>query len=235
MKVINHFRIIKAGFFGCILLLGVACSTASGPIRTFEPAGVNNAQPISRIYLPPDIEVLAIDGIEVKTPFIIDGFNEVQLLPGQHKVAVAYEKLWGDATSSAMVKSQAAILELEVTQQQDYFLKFPIPTDVSEAEALSKNFRPWLETSDRKHAVQTKMNVSETSMIGRLSGSSQASVATGGGVVNLTRQDKLSPGNSTMSAEEIVARQNPLDRLKFWWKLADKKDKTAFQHWLKTE
>jgi len=232
MKYINRLHTFRSYFLVCILLVTTACSTASGPIRTFAAEDVKDPGQISRVYLPPEIEILAVDGFEVKAPYIAEGFNELQLLPGKHKIAVFYKKLWGDAASGYIVKTQAAILELEVTKQQDYFLKFPVPASLAEAEALKSNFRPWLETSGQKRVATTKRTV-DTSFMAYVSGSSNASIATGGGVMNLTRPDDVP--SSTMSAEEIVARQKPIERLKFWWKLADKKDKAAFQHWLKTE
>ena len=235
MKYIKHIHTLRSCFLVGVLLMTAACSTVpAGPIRTFEPEDVKDPEQISRIYLPPEIEILAFDGSPVETPYVAEGFNELQLLPGKHKIAVFYKKLWGDPASGYIVKSEAAILELKVTKQQDYYLKFEEPENMAEAEALKSNFRPWIETAGQKRVAKTKRTV-DTSFMAYVSGSSNAAIATGGGVMNLTRPDDMSSGNATLSAEEIVARQNPVERLKFWWKLADKQDKLAFQKWVKAE
>ena len=235
MEHTTHMRSLGSVLLvGILLLLGACSSTASGPIRTFDPEDVKDPASIGRVYLPREIEVMAVDGFEIKTPYIPEGFNELQLLPGKHKIAVFYKELWGDPASGYIIKSEAAVLELEVAKAQEYYLKFVEPANMEEAEAMKSNFRPWIETSTQQRVAKTKRTV-DTSFMSYVTGSSGSVNATGGGVINLTRPDEPAPGTSALSAEEVIARQKPIDRLKFWWKLADKEDKLEFEKWVKAE
>lgn len=86
-------------------------------------------------------------------------------------------------------------------------MKFPEATDIWQASKLAKNFKPWIE--DKKGGKVSAVRI-----------------APGMGGI------PMGSDGAPLSAEEIVARQKPLEKLQFWWKLADKKDRKAFQRWI---
>ncbi|MDH5408065.1 MAG: DUF2057 domain-containing protein [Gammaproteobacteria bacterium] len=196
-----------------VLLAMIAGCSGSGPMKAYDEATVTDKNQLAIIYLPPDLEVEEVNGIKQDTPFIETGFNEVHVLPGKHNIVLAYERFWGDAASGHLVSSKPVTLTLDVNAGQKYVIKFKVPKDQWDATLLVSNFRPWVETK---------------------SGQKIATKSTIGKVINAST-DKTSGSSSGLSAEEIVARQKPLEKLKFWWKLADKDDRKAFQKWLKEQ
>jgi len=198
-------------FLASIAML-ISCS-ASGPIKAYDEGAVKDKNQLAIIYVPPELEVEDVDGVAKNTPFIESGYNEIHLLPGQHDVTVSYERFWGDAASGNMVSSKPVTLSLQVEAGLEYVIKIKTPQDQWQAEQLATNFKPWIESkSGQKLAIKRKKyKVSQTPV--------EAKSTTGTG----------------LSAEEIVARQNPLEKLKFWWKLAEKKDRQAFQSWVKAQ
>lgn len=199
-------KYIKMGVWGFLFSVLGACSTASGPIKAYdESAGIDPGR-LARIYLPPEIDLLEVDGVEKDSPFIEQGLNEIQLLPGKHEITIKYQKYWGSEVSGSMVSSDPVTFHLDIGASESYTLKFPVVKDIWGATSMAAKFKPWLE--DKKG---TRLAVKQVKS----------------GVISLR-----SPATATMSAEEIVSRQKPLEKLQFWWKLADKKDRKAFRRWI---
>lgn len=81
-------RLIKIIFLLHVFVALTAC-TASGPIKAYDDKTLIDKSALSIIYLPPEIEILEADGVELDTPYIESGYNEVHLSPGEHQVAVS--------------------------------------------------------------------------------------------------------------------------------------------------
>ncbi|MDH5181539.1 MAG: DUF2057 domain-containing protein [Gammaproteobacteria bacterium] len=195
---------------GMVLLpLLVACgATATGPIKGYDSSTSVDTAQLARIYLPPEIEVLDVDGEVKSTPYITEGMNEVHLLPGEHEMTVKYVKYWGDDVSGSLVRSDDVTLRFTVAASGEYVLKFPQVKDNLSASLMVKKFSPVLEDKQGGRLAARKMH---------------------------NRGQRISqPPNeeSSLDAADIVAKQKPLEKLQFWWKLADKEERKAFQRWV---
>lgn len=192
-------------WFAFVAVLGlIGCSTASGPIKGYDGKGNIPLEQLARVYFPPAINVVEVNGIEKDTPFIVDGMNELHLTPGTHEVTLEYEMRWGSEVSGSLVQSDEVTLRVDVQAGDELVIKFPAVNDIWEATTMAKKFNPWLENKKGGRVSSRKV-----------------------------KHNVLNKGNSNLSAEEVVARQNPLKKLQFWWKLADKKDREAFQKWVR--
>lgn len=196
-----------------LLITIIAGCSSSGPMKAYDEAAVTDKSQLAIIYIPPDLEVESVDGVEQDTPFIETGFNEVHVLPGKHDIELTYERFWGGASSGYLISSNPVTITMKAEAGKKYIVKFHAPKDQWQAEMLISNLKPWVESkSGQKIATKTVK----------------------GKAPNISAA-KAKASSSPLSAEEIVARQKPLEKLKFWWKLAEKKDRKAFQKWVKEQ
>lgn len=198
-------QVLKIIFYLFAATFIVGCTAASGPIKAYGKNVTVDKESLSIIYLPPDIELLEVDGMEIDTPFIEEGHNEVHIPPGMHQVAVKYAANWGDATSGGMVKSAPVVLGVNIAPKSSYYIKFNKPKDQWQAEHLANSFAPWMENASGK-----KLKI----------------------VKNLRGGNKLTSGNKSMTGQPSMSGKAPLEKLKFWWKKASFKEKKAFESWM---
>jgi len=142
--------ILRLGFYVCVVIFVAGCATAEGPIKAYDETTVVDKQSLAIIYLPPEIELLEVDGIETNTPYIEEGRNEVHITPGNHQLAVKYSSYWGDTSSGSMVRSAPVVLGINVSAKSIYSMKFKKPKDQWQAEHLANSFAPWLEDASGK-------------------------------------------------------------------------------------
>lgn len=187
------------------LAIFIAGCGASGPIKGYGENTAVDKETLSIIYLPPEIELLEVNGMETDTPFIEEGHNEIHIPPGNHQVALKYAVFWGDGTSGSMVKSASVVLGLNIAPKSSYYIKFKRPKDQWQADQLAANFAPWMEDASGK----------KVKIINNLAGGNQ-----------LTSGQGASPGQQFMSGN------TPLLKLKYWWKNASFKEKKDFESWM---
>ena len=186
-----------------LLLLG-ACG-AQGPIKVYDEKATSDLTNISIIYLPPEIELVEADGMAFDTPYIETGLNEIHLLPGHHELALKYEKYWGTPPSGSLASTKPVVVSFELTKKSGYYLKYSKPEDQWAALAMMDKFSPWLED---KNGVKLKVAVTHA------------------GGTSLTNVNK------TVTARQFVEGNNPLEKLKFWWKNSSREEQEAFKKWL---
>ncbi len=200
--LVNIFK-LYCYFFTAILFTG--CATANDPINVYDENLVLDKKMLSIIYVPADIEVLEVDGMQIKPPFIEQGYNTVVISAGSHRLTVKYVALWGDATSGSIVSSKPVVLSFDIAPKSTYYIKFNIPKDPWQAEHLANIFAPWMEDASGKkvktvnHQAAKKLPISASKSM---------------------MKQALTPGDSS------------LDKLKFWWKSASFKEKKAFENWM---
>lgn len=235
--------------YACLIINVVflsACAGAAGPIRLYEgPKKPDNE--IARFLVPSELEVVAIDGKALEAPYVPDGQYQVELLPGDHQIAVVYSEYWGDDTVGSLVVSDAFYFQFATAAGGTYVFKHNGPEDLVNAnfDTLIGDIKIWLE---QRKTGQT-INAASTSAYGGFLARTIRQVATGqgegtpkAGVPSLQTNNAqaASPtlplptdtgAASALIAEQIIAQQNALDRLKFWWKMADQKQRKAFQAW----
>lgn len=199
--------LLKVIFQVFLLILLGACG-AQGPIKVYDQQAITDTANLAILYLPPEIELVEADGMVFETPFIETGYNEVQLPPGHHEIAVKYVKFWGDASSGNLVSSKPVIYSLELANKTKYFMKFTRPKDQWDAQDMVDRFSPWIED---ENGVKVKVTGTQY------------------GTKTLTDV------NRTVTAKQFVEGNNPLEKLKFWWKNSNREEKEAFKKWLEED
>ena len=189
---------------GAFILTLQGCGTG-GPIIGYDESSSVNKESLSIIYLPPEIDMLEIDGTKKDSPFIESGYNEVHVTPGQHQIAVRYMKFWGDNTSGNIIKSKPVVLSLHISPKSKYYVKYKIPEDGWQAVELSNKFSPWVEDASGSKLTDVRKLVG---------GSMLTSSA------EMNKPSHLPKGTS------------PLENLKYWWKQAGYNDKKLFEKWM---
>lgn len=198
-------QLLKSVFFVFIVAFVAGCSAAKGPIKAYDTNAAIDKESLSAIFLPPEIELLEVNGSQMETPFIETGYNEIHIPPGKHQLAVKYSAYWGDAVSGSMVKSDPVVMELNIAPKSTYYLKYKQPKDQWEALQIAGTFLPWIEDASGKK-IKVIDNMS------------------GGGM--LTSSVRSASGQNAMPGHA------PLENLKFWWKKASYKDKKEFETWM---
>lgn len=196
-------RVLKLFLFLFIAIFIAGCAGVSGPIKGYDENLAVDKETLSTIYLPPEIEFLEVDGMEMKTPFIEEGYNEVYIPPGDHQVALKYTAYWGDASSGSIVNSKPVVLGLSIAPKSSYYIRFKKPKDQWEAQHLADNFTPWMENASGK-----KVKIVNNLAGGRL----------------------LTSGTPSKTGQP--SGKGSLQKLKFWWRNASYKDKKAFEKWM---
>ncbi|HEB85798.1 MAG TPA: DUF2057 domain-containing protein [Gammaproteobacteria bacterium] len=233
----------------CVLFLS-ACANTNGPIRLY--AGPQKSKnEIVTFRVPYELEVVAIDGRKLKMPYVPEGQYQFELLPGNHVLKVIYTAYWGDDTSGNVVVSDAFYFRVATTAGSSYVFKHNGPTDLVYASFDSQisDIRIWLvqqKTGQTINAISTRAygNYLTRALRHVVSGTEEGkpvAIQEEGAKITVPTSSISPPvtlsstakqtNASALIAEQIIARQNALDRLKFWWKMANEKQRKAFQVW----
>lgn len=202
-----------------------ACS-AQGPVR-FNVDPALTPEQLARVVVPGPITVKSIDGQDVDSPSQEHGFYELHLSPGSHLIAFTYEKYWGDGTSGIYLKSALTAVEANFIAGKVYTLTYQIPKNQDEAWTLSNNF------SARLIEPTTGLEVASyrTDDINRLQ------------TQNAAGQKDSQPAQSIETAQkskdvildaDAAVHEDPVKRLKYWWLMADEKERQTFRDWMKS-
>jgi len=197
--------LLKSFFYFFVSIFMVACATADGPIMAYDEASGLDKSSLSTIYLPASIELIEVDGMVIKTPFITKGHNVVSIPAGSHQLALKYVAFWGDALSGSMVRSKPVVLTMDIAPKSEYFVRFKQPQDQWQAEHLANVFTPWLED-----AVGNKVKT----------------------VQHRTTNKRLTQQDNSSRNEPSAPGKEPLQNLQYWWGKASYKDKKAFENWM---
>ena len=86
-----------------------AC-TPSGPVHHYrgEPRPRSET---ALLKVPGPISVMRIDRRSIEVPSITQGYNEIYLEPGLHRIDLRSELYWGAATSGSLVWSDIVAIE----------------------------------------------------------------------------------------------------------------------------
>jgi len=224
---------IQRIFLLLVSLLWLQACTVSGPVHFYS----GQPRPISetaRLRVPGPITVKKIDGKEVDVPLQDEGFYEIFLLPGLHRVDFKYDLYWGDATSGMLVDSDVVGVETRFYAGMNYDLTYPVPEDEEEAYKMANKFKATLlekETS-RQVASRTTAELNEFRI-------NTANVYSSG-VATQPKDNGAPTAESTgvMALKDIKAdnavRQDTVKRLKFWWLMANEEERNRFKEWMKS-
>lgn len=241
----------RCGHIWFIIIIGgiflSACASTNSTVRLYGGSEKPDSE-IVKIRVPYELEVLSIDGRKLKTPYVPDGEYLLELLPGKHVFKVIYTEYWGDETSGNIEVSDAFYFQVATTAGSHYVFKHNGPADLVYASfnwSIS-DIKIWLvqqETGQTINAASTSTygNYLTRTLRQAASGTEEDKPVTDSNTAQKNNTKMTSPttlkltakpdDSSALIAEQIIAQQNALDRLKFWWKMADENQRKAFQAW----
>ncbi len=201
-----------------------ACTT--GPVKFYSDQSLSPDQ-IVRVVVPGPITVKSIDGQEVDAPSQEHGFYELHLSPGHHLIAFTYEMFWGDGTSGMYLKSALTAVETTFVAGKVYTINYQEPKNQDEAWTLSNDFHARLvEPSSGQEVASFKYDNVNLLAMERVAG------------------QKTNPPVSTATTSQVASEQmmgadaavheDPVKRLKYWWLMANEKERQEFTTWMKS-
>ena len=152
MKIQRTFLLLFA------LLWLQACSTVSGPVHFYSGQPRPHSE-TARLRVPGPITVKKIDGRAVEVPSIEEGFYEIYLLPGLHRIDFRYELYWGDGATGMMMKSDVVGVETRFYAGLNYELSYPVPKEQDEAYEMALKFKAMSDDGVDGRAVQLIFNL----------------------------------------------------------------------------
>lgn len=230
---------------GAIIFTAAACASPVKPVQVY-PGPARPDSEVAKVLVPPELEILTVDGEDIEVPFADISDYELRLLPGSHELVMVYQKLWNDEATGKLVVSDAVGVQLDAKAASSYQLEYERPRNMDAAEQSARDFKVTLvdPISGQRtesyfvesygpplnRALRNVFSRGEKTATRRATpepDTAQASVTAGAASVS-----GPSDQDSAVAAEQVIAEQDPLDRLKFWWKLADEQQKKAFRIWI---
>jgi len=196
----------------------------TGPVRFYE-GDARPASEIAKVKIPGPVTVKSIDGREVRVPSKEKGFYELQLPPGKHLVVFKYVRYWGTSETGLLIKSPLAAVDTEFRAGEVYELTYTRPKDEDEAFEFVGEFNATLvNLSSGKKTASFKVKDLDTLLATRamIQDSNRPSPSAA-----------ASPMSAMPSADQAV-QEDPVKRLKFWWLMADEKQRKEFSEWMKS-
>ncbi|MEJ2142305.1 MAG: DUF2057 family protein [Gammaproteobacteria bacterium] len=221
------------------ILFGVswlqACNSVSGPVHfyTGQPRSGNDT---ARLKVPAAITVTKIDGKEVKVPSKEEGFYEVFLLPGLHRIDFKYELSWGDNVSGMLIHSDVVGVETRLYAGKTYDLVYRVPADMEEAYdiAAASEFKARLVEQGTGRQVMSR-SVSELDEFRLTAANEQGNTDITPQVVAPVTAEKPARISAPKGIDaETAAREDAVKRLKFWWLMANEIERQQFRDWMKS-
>lgn len=210
-----------------------ACTTVKGPVH-FYPGQARPASETAHLRVPAAITVEKIDGKDVNVPSILEGFYDIYLLPGKHRIDFKYVLYWGNNDNGMLVKSDVIAIRTMFNAGKDYELRYAVPSDMEQAWQMTRNFKvTLLEDGTGRQVVSIpaeKMNnLRDTSA--EVYNSDAISVKPK--LMNTTKEKSAMTVPSGISAD-MAAHEDVVKRLKFWWLTASPAERKQFKAWMKS-
>ena len=219
-----------------LLIIFVFCfqgCSASGPTH-FYPGEKHQPSETARLSVPGPISVTKIDGKEADIPSKEDGFYEIYLLPGLHRIEFKYELYWGDPSSGMIVTSDDVGIETPFRAGKNYVLSYPIPEDEEEAYEMANVFKAKLTEQETGRVVFSRA-LAELDERGikttLLYGNSEATKSRDNNTP-IVESTAIKPPAGIDA--DTAAREDTVRRLKFWWLMADEEERIRFKKWMKS-
>ena len=206
-----------------VILFAWGCATSTGLVQVYDgPQRPENE--VVTLVVPAALEVLAVDGEEIKIPYFGGNDYKLHLLPGPHTLEVFYKESWGGPTSSGVVVSDVSMFRFEAQAGDVYLLQHDGPKNLVTASRFSDKPRIWLLDPGTGRRLQPYATEKYIPALLRAMRKYEA-----GNQAAAAAAPQVSPA---ASAEDVVMQQDALKRLQFWWKIASAKDRKAFKDWL---
>lgn len=123
-----------------MLIIATAC-THTGPYKLYQQPQLTPSKQVE-LTLPKAVDLLQLDGKELKLPYNPDEMRHFYLLPGEHKLIVRYDTLWNDDMGNhEVVDSKLLGFHINAQAGEKYQLHTLLPTNLSDAKAFVKNIQ----------------------------------------------------------------------------------------------
>ncbi|TDY04136.1 DUF2057 family protein [Thiohalophilus thiocyanatoxydans] len=207
---------------GLASLLLSACAP-SGPVKFYSGPEKSPGE-IARVKVPGPITVTAIDDSKISAPSQDEGFYELHLPPGRHTLTLKYELYWGSGSDGMLVKSSPTDIRAEFSAGRVYELRYAEPGDEDEAFSLANDFQATL--------VETG---SGTRIAATASEEYPSGLTNAEPVVRDAPTATPAPADGSLPSADQAANEDAVKRLKFWWLMADEKEREAFRKWMQQD
>lgn len=205
--------------FLILLTTLISACAPSGPVKFYDGATKAPGE-IARVRVPGPITVLEIDGRKVDSPSREDGFYELHLSPGRHRITFKYELYWGSANSGMLIKSDPSEVSHDFAAGQVYELVYEKPESEDEAFTMASDFQATLvEAGGTTRVASYPPDQRPAPVVSPAPASSPQTPVV----------------SSTMPGADQAVREDAVKRLKFWWLMADEKEREAFRTWMQQE
>ncbi len=220
-----------------LLLLALAgftaCSTVSGPVQGY-PGPPRPASETAHLRIPAAITVEKIDGQEVQVPSVLKGFNDIYLLPGEHRIDFKYELYWGNNDNGMLVKSDVVGVVTTFKAGMNYDLRYPVPDGEEDAYEKARKFKATLLEKETGRQVVSQ-SVAELNQL-RMSASraihrQRLAAKVADTPSSADTSDIAVPMGITA---ETAAHEDAVKRLKFWWLTASPEERQQFKTWMES-
>src|SRR5690606_12885870 len=204
-------------------LLVTACSTS--PVVKLYDGADRPAGELLTGRVPVELEILSINDrrIEGASTLFAYGHRDLQLLPGQYRIAAYYKNLFQlDADQHEIVKSDPALFTVNGNAGEVVALAFEKPANVDAAREMAKRFDGWTEnlTSGERIASTPSGLILNQGFIGLASQASPAETASTASVA------PEQPRSDTAVNTDI------LESLKTNWQQASPEERREFLLWM---
>jgi len=210
-RIINSVK-----FFSLIIsaILFSACSS-NGTIRLYEGADKNEYE-IVTFNLPSAVDLLEVDGKKIKSNlFVSKGHSQLQVLPGKHFLKAAYSEYWGSERMGLLVASDDFYFAVDAKAGDQFTFMHNGPEDLTNANRSNSIDDVTIWIVDQRTGLKIDPSGNQSY---------------GGFVNDLLRSSEQVEKTDHTATQPIVETQ-----LKYWWKLADEKQREAFLLWLNSQ
>lgn len=223
-----------------------ACAPSSIRLHEGADAGVQEA----RITLPEQLEVLSVNGAEVKGAkgLFTKGDKTLAVAPGRYELLVYYREVWELGNEHDVLRSDPSLFVVDARPSGRYRIEYAHPERYEEAQRLAKAFSGWVVDAGngaRTPSQDSKLSFREgwvaaltgdDSLVGtstRNDGSQVveplAATSTGSGSVAASSGSAAAPAPSAASAQ---ADAQWLPMMKAWWAQASIDERREFLRWV---
>ena len=235
MIVLRRYKVFIV-VLGVLLLSGCMSMNAPGSVRMYE--GSKPAGEIVKFIIPAALDLLILDEKNFKdSPVISDGHYTLELLPGKHRFKIIYARMWGSEALGTFVESDAFYFNVDTTAGSVYEFKHNGPADLSDADYSDiDDIKIWLEDKNtgrqiKAVGVRDYGNIISRYVLGK-DKPLKADVAAESATVKAKAKQAEQKDNNAKALAKV--QQKAIRQLQFWWKIADSKQRDAFQRWLVT-
>lgn len=198
----------------------LAACAPTGPVK-FYNGPEKPLSEIARVRVPGPITTLAIDGRDIRAPSKESGFYELHLSPGRHTLTFKYELYWGAADAGMLIKSSPTELQAHFKAGQVYELRYDKPESEDEAFTMASDFQATLVERDSGRRIAATPSDEYPS-----------GITNAEAVVPNTPATTPAQTSSSLPSADQATNEDAVKRLKFWWLMADEKEREEFRKWM---